>query len=155
AESEDRFEVRSACEALFLNGKHAEAMKILADRKKNIPLLFELLIARMQYQEAFALAREAQVLDKDEQYRLDLQRGRALYQLGEADEALQIFARLGESLKEVGEMTSARDLIKALVQLGLGEQASDRCSRYLALIQKQGVSESYAQVLEPLFGPDK
>ncbi len=155
AESEDRFEVRSACDALLLNGKYADALKILIDRKKNVPLAFDLLVARLQFQEAFALAREAQLLDKDEQFMLDLHRARALFQLGEKGEAQQILERLGGSLKEVGEMTSARDLVKALVRLGLPEQAGEQAARYLALIQKQGVIEGFAEVLEPLFGTDK
>ena len=154
-ESDDRFELRSACEALLLVGKYPEALAVLVARKRNAALTFDLLAARMQYTEAFALAHEAKLLDKDEQFALDLRRARLLYQLGERDQSLQLFAKLSGDLKELGEITSARDLVKTMARLGLKAEAGARCAAYMATLQKQGVAGAFAQLLEPLYGSDK
>ena len=95
------------------------------------------------------------MLDKDEQFMLDRCRARLLYQLGEKEQALQLFAQLGGSLKELGEITSARDLVKTMARLGLKDQAAERAAQYMATLQKQGVAEAFAQLLEPLFDKDK
>lgn len=154
-ESDDPFELRSACESLCLVGKHPEALAALTTRKRSASLAFDLLAARMQYAEAFALSREAKLLDKDEQFALDLRRARLMYQLGERDQALQIFATLAGKLKELGELSSMRDLVKTMTRLGLKDRAAEYCAQYMAILQKQGVAEAFAPLLEPLFGRDK
>ncbi len=154
ARSADGFEAQTACESLLLNGRHADALPILIERKKPLAFTFDLLALRMQYAEAFALARDAKALDKEEQFALDLRRARLRYQLGETEAALKQLKQLGESLNETGESNVAYDLIKAMAGLGLKDRAAEYCARYLGQLQKQGMTDGFARLFEPVFGTE-
>ena len=152
AESDDRFDLRTAAEAMLLNGQAKEAIELLSDRKKNVSLAFDLLCSQMRYKDAFALAAETKLLDGDEEFRLDLRRARMWYVLGDKDLALQTLNRLAGTLKEPGQSTSARDLIKVLIRLMQRDRAAEVCGNYLAAIQQNGATSGWGELLEPLFG---
>ena len=157
AAGDDRNEVRMAADALLLNGRAEDALKLLLDKKRNLALTFDLLCAQMRFKEAFALVDAARDEDTDpgERSEIEVRRARMLYMLGDRDSALQLFRKLAESIKEPSDLQLARTLVRTEARLGLKELAGDHAARAIDKLGKAGARDGFSQLLEPVFDRNK
>jgi Flp pilus assembly protein TadD len=128
---ENDVEAWYAAKALFLNDRPADALDLLAKIARHADVSFEVLAARGRYGEAFAVA-EAVTADDRRKPLLEVLRARALYLLGEKDQAQAVFARLASNIKDGGETLWHERLVDVESRLGLREQAEEHCGRVLA-----------------------
>ena len=95
-------EVFEAAVALFANHRAEEATKILLERKQNLGLLAEVLIARLRYTEALKLFadRTDRALTPEEKLAFDLRRARILMLTGDREGAVQLFNQVVDGLRK-------------------------------------------------------
>jgi tetratricopeptide (TPR) repeat protein len=146
--SNDRVEAGSATEALLLNGRFREALPV---GKGTPSFAFDLLCAQLRYKDALALGDSVRVDEKEERFRLGLGRAVALHRVGQKEKAVALFAELGSGLKESADLSSARELVRAMVKLNLREQAAEQAAHYLEYLRKQDVRLGWDEVLDPIF----
>jgi len=184
ADDETEGSVRSDADALLLNGKASEAIKILIDKKKEMGLTFELLCAQMKHKEAFALVDEARRRDamkiddplkqaekNFERGQIGIQRARTLYLLGEKEAATQLFGQLADDFKKWQTIPKdenaepdininqfeilARTLVKAQTRVGLRDHAANNAAGAIDLLQKGQTGINVSAFFEALFGEQK
>lgn len=122
-------------EALFLNDRPQQAIELLTPGKNPAPA-FECLTAQLKFKEAFELADRARAAGKDVQW-LDVRWGRVLHNLGKKEEALQVFARLGASIKDAKDLSPFGNLIENEYRLNLKEQAFAHTAQVLSRAEKE------------------
>src|SRR5579864_5793306 len=93
-QTEDTYNWLYGIEALLLNGRANEAMDLLLEKKRTPNITFDLLCAQLKFREAFELAHTAEKLEGAEGFSLKAHKARAMYLLGQREEALQLFAQL-------------------------------------------------------------
>ncbi len=153
----DRYLVRQIAESMLLNGKPAEAIELLLDKKRNVAMTFDLLAAQTKYSEAFAFARAVKLDDPEEKFQIDLRRARLLYLTGERDSAIQLFDALAErTLTVPHDSHFVRDLLKLMVRLGLKDRAGEHLLRVMSerTKQRERMDEENYQILDAVFGDD-
>jgi hypothetical protein len=155
--NDDKPGLRLDADALLLNGRPDEAIKVLADKKKELALVFDLLCARMKHKEAFALVDDARRRDTDpaERSEIEIRRARMLHLLGEHEAALQLFGKIAEDIKGRDNMTLARNLVRAESRVGLRDLAAKHAAESVAQLQKAGQIDGFGDLFEPVFGDDK
>jgi predicted Zn-dependent protease len=124
-------EIWYAAKALFLNDRPADAIALLGKTSYRFDIRFEVLTTQGRYREAFEAA-DAVKADDPQKPLIEVLRARTLYQLGEKDKALAIFARLAADIKEGNEALWQDRLVEAEQRLGLHEQAQEHCAKVLA-----------------------
>lgn len=149
--------VRLDADALLLNGRANDAIKILVDKKAEMGLTFDLLCAQMRHKEAFALVDEARRRDTNpmERNEIEVRRARMLALLGDRDSATQLFQKLADEIKGREDFQLAKSLIKTEARVGLRDLAADHCAKMIAALSKSGQVDGFTQLLEPIFGDDK
>jgi tetratricopeptide (TPR) repeat protein len=154
---DDAAVLRLYADALMLNGKPNDAIKILVDKKRELALTFDLLCAQMKHKEAFDLVNEARRRDTEpmERDRIEIRRARMLYVLGEKDSAIQLFQKLIGNVKGHAELMLARDLVKTEARVGLRDLAADHAGEAITQMMKAGMPGGFATLLEPVFGDNK
>jgi Flp pilus assembly protein TadD len=124
-------EVWYAAKVLFLNDRPADALALLAKSPRQADAVFEVLAAQGRYREAFAAA-DALKADHPDRPAVEVLRGRALYQLGEKERALAVFAKLAEGMLDGNETSWHHQLVETEYRLGLRAQAQEHCARLVA-----------------------
>lgn len=154
---DDRATLRMDADALMLNGRANDAIKILTEKKTEMALTFDLLCAQMKHKEAFALVDEARRRDTNpmERDEIEVRRARMLAVLGDRDSAEQLFKKLVNEIRGRENFTLARSLIKTEARTSFRDLAFDHCGLILAALVKSGQVDSLNQLIEPLFGDNK
>lgn len=138
-----------AAKALFLNDRTGDAMDALVATKSYRPV-FDVLAHQLKYGEALELAKKV-AADHPQRFEIDLRRAQVLFNLGEKDAALQLFAKLADELEaktDLVNLSGHRDLIKAEMRLGLTDLAFAHTARFLT---RTKLDEITKQLLEELF----
>jgi tetratricopeptide (TPR) repeat protein len=151
--------IRLDANALLLNGKANDAIAIMADKKKELALTFDLLCAQMKHKEAFDLVDEARRRDTDpmERSKIEVRRARMLYMLGEKETAIQLFEKIADDLKSIDDDVFMSEslplsLIKTEVRAGLRDRALIHAGKIIELYRKAGKNDGFAPLLQPIFG---
>src|SRR5262249_34479438 len=134
---EDNGEIWLCAKALFLNDRPDDALALLR-RGRDLANGFDILCAQLRYREAFDLAARARQGGRPVPPALQVNQARALFLLGEKDNALQLFAKAAEEIKERKDLAWYESLLEAEVQLGLKDQALAHCAHGL-LVGKEPV----------------
>jgi predicted Zn-dependent protease/Tfp pilus assembly protein PilF len=144
---------RTLADALFLNGKTDDGIKLLIDKKSELAMAFDLLGLQMKYKEAFALVEEARKRDTNprERNELEIRRARQLYLLGDKDSAIQLFTKSVENIKEASDIALARLLIRSEAKMGLKELAMTHTAQSLEALTKLGQRDGFNLLFEPIF----
>jgi tetratricopeptide (TPR) repeat protein len=134
--------------ALFINDRPKEAMEQLLEGER-VFTAFEILCARQQYDEAFALADRAKKKPGDA-FLFDVLRGRSLCMLGERAEGAALFAKLSDRLDE-GRVSNYDflDLVKAELRAGLTDAAFNDAARLLVATPVKGLDARLLNFLFP------
>jgi tetratricopeptide (TPR) repeat protein len=150
---EDQATPRFAAEALLLNSRADDAIKLLVEKKNSLALAFDLLCARMKHKAAFDLVDDARRRDTEpaERNEIEVRRARMLYLLGEKEAASQLFRKAAENIHEASDLHLARTLVKTELRLGLREQAFEHAAAALGNLVKVGQHDGYNPLFEPLF----
>src|SRR5262249_9003570 len=151
-QTEDRFEWLYGIEALLLNGHAAEALNLLLEKKRTPAIAFDLLCAQLKFREAFELARTAEKLEGEEGFTLKSHKARALYLLGERDQALQLFTQVARDECKPEGMQTTCELIRILARLTLPERAAEIAAQYLILLAHESRFDGWDNLVEPLYG---
>jgi tetratricopeptide (TPR) repeat protein len=151
-QTEDRYDWLYGIEALLLNGHATEAMELLLEKKRTPAITFDLLCAQLKFREAFELAHTAEKLEGEEGFTLKAHKARAMYLLGQREEALQLFTLVAAEERKLEGIQNTRELIKILQRLALEERADEVCAQYLNLLVKENRFDSWEQIVDPLFG---
>jgi tetratricopeptide (TPR) repeat protein len=140
---------------LLLNERSTEAFERLGKSSANNDVAFDLLVGQMRYREAFALAEKPQTEGDDEDRRkFTIKHARALYLIGERDQAGQLFARVAGELKSPIDGETAAELIQTQVRLGLRDAAREAAATYLGVLSRLAVdsaADPTRRVLEAVF----
>jgi tetratricopeptide (TPR) repeat protein len=157
AEMEDELALRIEANALMLNGKANDAIKILGDKKRELALVFDLLCAQMRHKEAFDLVDEARRRDTlpKEWHDIQVRRARMHCLLGDKDGAIQLFGAVAEAVKGPGDLFLACNLIKAEVRVAFLDLAAEHAAKCIAVLEQEGQPSKFAQLAEPIFSSDK
>lgn len=157
-------EIFNAVVALYANNRAEEATKILIERKQNLGLLAEVLIARLRYQDALTLLADDKALPFDEKLAFDLRRARVLMLVGRRDEAVQLFNTVAEGMRKSGversnsfaAINAIRSVLRAEVRTGLRDLAAEHAAEFLAsgTFGRFEQSASGESAFEILFGQD-
>src|SRR5262249_12465536 len=96
-------DVMDAAVALLANHRADPATELLLEKKKNLALLCEILIARMRYKEALELIgtgkKEKETVPVAERLDFNLRRARVLMTAGRKDDAVQLFEEVARGLQ--------------------------------------------------------
>lgn len=142
ADVNDRETVRETAYSLLLNHRAAEATALLADKRQNLGLLAELLIAQMRFKEALDL--EPGRADRGsavERIEFDMRRARVLATLGKREAAVQLFGKVADSfrgkLRDELASPEARDrevrtLLRTELRVGLKSLADEHAAAFLS-----------------------
>src|SRR5439155_20799531 len=107
--------------------------------------VFELLTIQGKYREAFALA------DKIDQVAVQVRKARTLYVLGVRDQAMQVFAALGDKIEKAKDPAEYAALVDVEYKLDLKDLAFAHAARVLARGTKERAQTS---VLYHIFPKD-
>ena len=129
-------EVGAAAKALMLNDRPGEGIEILI-RDKQYAEAVELLCAQLRFGEALALAERAAAEGGKFSAHTAVQRARALYTLGEKEQALTLFAKVGGEIKEAAELAERGSLVDVEYRLGLKEEAFDDAAVLLGRLARE------------------
>ncbi len=153
---EDAATLRKQVDALLMNGKAEETIKILKERKKQMGLTFELLCAQMKHKEAFALVDEARTRDteKEEQQDIQLHRAQMLGLLGERDASQQLFKELFNAPRFRLRVDQAVPLIRSEARARVKDLAAEHAAELLDHFAKEGEFYGFDRLFEPIFGSD-
>jgi predicted Zn-dependent protease len=127
----------AGAKAFLLNDRPDEGLKLLA-RGGEQKVLFEILVARLQFGPALELVDKARTANSPELPVLEILKARTLHSLGEKDKALPIFTRYAGQIKEGVEVSWYEDLIDAEYRAGLTDQAFEHAARVLAVSKDPG-----------------
>jgi tetratricopeptide (TPR) repeat protein len=141
-------DVLDATVALLSNHRAEAATELLLEKKKNLALLSEILIARMRYKEALDLIgsgkTEKEAISADERRDFNLRRARVLVLTGHPDDAVQLFASVADALvhsdqKRVLTFTpAARALVRTELRLGLRDLACEHAALFADAMREGG-----------------
>ncbi len=160
-EYSDADHVLEAAHALLLNNKVNEATDLLLATRQNPGLLFDLLSARMRYGDALRLLDEPAAAPHDPE--TGLRRARLLHTIGRRDEAVRVFNRVAESLRQNPERgrgsadpsSVARHLIRGEMRLGLKDLAAEHAALFVGGdAGTRNLFRHGESAFELLFGPD-
>lgn len=135
----DPDDVFSAAVALFANHRADGATDLLTERRSNLALLSEVLVARMRYRDALELigagAKGQEAVAPHERLNFDLRRARVLMTTGRRDAAVQLFAEVARGLRagrdERGFTTAARALVRTELRVGLRDLACEHAAQFV------------------------
>ena len=166
----ERESVRDAAFGLLLNHRAADATALLVEKRRNLGLLAEIHIARLQFKEALALTGPVRVADDDddsadakEKHESDLRRARVLVLVGRRDEAVQLFTRVADGLKNLTAEAddwddldrARRSLVRSELRVGLRDLACEHAGGFLPEKAAEVVAgEGTETVFDILFGSD-
>jgi tetratricopeptide (TPR) repeat protein len=126
--------------ALLANHRADDATDLLLEKKKNLGLLSEILIARKRYKEALDLvgggAKEKETIGASDKLDFNLRRARVLMMTGHKDDAVQLFEQVARDLlaregRRAFFDTSARSLIRTEIRLGLRDLACEHAALFV------------------------
>jgi tetratricopeptide (TPR) repeat protein len=137
-----------AAKALFLNDRPADALEILI-QKGDRALAFEVMVARMQFREAFKLVDAERAAIGNQLPELEILEARTLCSLGHKDKALPVFARYGELLTGAATESWSETLVEAELRVGLTDQALRHAAKVLSLAKEPGRERHMLQKLFP------
>ena len=150
--------------ALLANNQAEEATRILLEKKQNLGLLAEMLIAQLRYKEALALIDSGdKQLSAREKLEFDLRRARILVLLGHRDDAVQVFNKVADGLRQAAKfadsaspITAIRSLIRTELRVGLKDLAAEHAARFVADGTYRNVDDTATgeSAFEILFGQD-
>lgn len=154
-ELNDPTEEWTVTKGLLLNERAPEALERLLKSELSRESAFDLLVAQMRYREAFALAEKISAdSDPERSVRFAIKRARALFLIGDRDQALQTFATARGKLTGAGDADLAADFVQTQMRLGLRDAARESAALILAVASRQsndGVPEIMRRVLETAF----
>ncbi|MFO0927910.1 MAG: hypothetical protein U0736_12860 [Gemmataceae bacterium] len=143
--SPTRGEVLPFARALFLNGRPADALDLLRHDATAARLRYEVLSARLQYAQAFAVVEEAVKAGEPTAPALELLQARTLALLGEKERAVAIVKKHAEAIKPGPLLPWLAELIEAEAVVSGRDAAFARAGKILAL-------NTEAAWLQRLFG---
>jgi len=162
-----REDVRDAAFALLLNHRAAAATELLREKRQNLGLLAEILIARLRFKDALALSTPAKdadaEFDRQEKLDADLRRARVLVLTGRREEAVQLFTRVADGLKNLAAEVrdwddihrARRALLRSELRAGLRDLACEHAGLYVADAPDSGNEPAGGEtVFDLLFGTD-
>jgi tetratricopeptide (TPR) repeat protein len=141
----DRF---CCAKALLLNGRPVEAIDLLA-RSGHRPAAFELLCARDNFADAFALVEKARTAKDPELPRLEVLHARTLFHLGDREQGRRLFARLAAEIRPGQDFSWFEDLVEAEVRVGLVDEAAGHAASILASSSDNGWPGRLFRLLAP------
>lgn len=151
----DPAEEWTVTKGLLLNERVAESLERLTKSDHWREAAFDLLVAQMRYREAFALAEKIGVDgDSERSARFAIKRARALYLIGERDQASQTFTAARAKLQAGGETEVTAEMVQTQMRLGLRDAARESAALFLAVAGRQSPDspqESMRRVLEAAF----
>ncbi len=160
-----RQDIRDAAFTLLLSNRAADATELLLQKRQNLGLLSEILIARLRFKDALELIRPgkttADTLDPQEKLDFDLRRARVLVLTGHREEAIQLFTQVAAGLKtqagetHVGDDThrAQRALLRAEVRVGLRDLASEHAAQFVPAESLYRAEQNEAEtVFDILYG---
>jgi predicted Zn-dependent protease len=121
-----------AAKAFFLNDLPADGLEWVGRSNRNTAR-FEILVAQLKYNEAFAVVEAARTAGARDMQALELLQARTLYLLGEKEKAQAIFTRYAGDIKEGFDEEVVHALLETEYRLGLKDQAFEHCAKALAL----------------------
>jgi tetratricopeptide (TPR) repeat protein len=134
-------DVTDAAVTLLTNRRAAAATDLLLEKKKNLALLSEILIARMRYKDALDLlgggAKEKEAVGAGERLDFNLRRARVLTMTGRRDAAVQLFEEAARALtarEGRGPFfpAPARALVRTELRVGLRDLACEHAALFVA-----------------------
>lgn len=133
-----QMDILDAAVALFANHRANDATDLLLEKRQNLALLAEVLIARMRYRDALDLigAKDKDRVAGTERAEFNLRRARVLMTTGYRDDAVQLFEQVARGLRnnERGRMVfdvSARALVRTELRLGLRDLACEHAAQFV------------------------
>ena len=151
-------EVADAAIALFSNHRVEDGTRILLDRKLNLGLLAETLIARLRYKEALAITLGEGTVSEAEKLAFDLRRARLLMLTGQRDEAVKLFGQVAAGLRPEQapdrQVRSIRTLLRTEMRVGLKDLADTHAAAFLVGAYGAFDGASGESAFELLFGQD-
>jgi hypothetical protein len=152
---DDPNEEWTVIKALLLNERYTDAFVRLAKTNTFREAAFDLLVTQMHYREAFALADKPPAdADDDDRRKFTIKHARALYLIGEHDQAGQLFAKVAGELRTPTDGETAAELIQAQTRLGLREPAREAAATYLGLLARRSddsAADPSRRVLDAMF----
>lgn len=152
----ENWSARVGARNLLLNERPADALAVLEkgqeaamlDRSDTYVMAFEVLAGQLRFREALELADKAKGDNGKTMPEVEIRRARTLFNLGERDQAMKLFAQVAEEGKTGKELFLA-DLVEAEFSLGLKDQAFAHCARMLARVKEEDFP--YRGALYPVF----
>jgi hypothetical protein len=152
---EDVNEEWTVIKALLLNERFTDAFVRLGKTNAFREAAFDLLVAQMRYRDAFALAEKPPAdIDDDDRRKFTIKHARALYLIGEHDQARQLFTKVAGELRSPGDGETAAELIQAQTRLGLRDPAREAATTYLGILARgsdDSASDPSRRVLDAVF----
>lgn len=154
-------DIMDATVALLANHRAGDATELLLEKKKNLALLSEVLIARMRYKQALDLIgggkKEKETISATERLDFNLRRARVLMMTGDRDAAVQVFNEVARGLSanrpNNGFTVPARSLIRTEIRIGLRDLACEHASLFIPVpgepLRVEASGESPFELLFP------
>ena len=133
-----------AAVGLLANHRADAATDLLLEKKKNLALLSEILIARMRYKQAMDLIgtgkKEKETVTAAERLAFNLRRARVLMMTGHKDDAIQVFNEVARGINVRYEPAAgqplvftvpARSLIRTELRVGLRDLACEHAAPFV------------------------
>jgi tetratricopeptide (TPR) repeat protein len=150
ASKDDEATAGLVAKALFLNDRPADAIDILI-RHGDRAMAFQILVARMQFKEAFKLVAAERAATGMKLPELEILAARTLWGLGEKEKARPVFAHYGDRIAEDADASWFDTLIESELIAGLKDQALKHAGKMLSLSAEKG----FDKLLLPKLFPDK
>ncbi len=136
----EQMDILDAAVALFANHRADAATDLLLEKRQNLALLAEVLIARMRYKDALDLIGAGGIekgkIGGTERAEFNLRRARVLMATGYRDDAVQLFEQVARGMRnnERGRMLfdiSARALVRTELRMGLRDLACEHAAQFV------------------------
>ncbi len=133
-------DIMDAAVALLANRRADAATDLLLEKKKNLALLSEILVARMRYKDALDLIgtgkKEKETTSASERRDFNLRRARVMMMTGYKDDAIQVFNEVARGLTDnegrpAGFSVVDRSLIRTELRVGLRDLACEHASQFV------------------------
>lgn len=140
--------VFNIAEALFLNGRYNEGMDLF-NRRRDVSGALEVLCTQSRFREASEAADRHRNDPNKDAITLEMVRARALYALGEKEQAVKILNGLSVQLQQVGNMGLLESLVMHEHRMGLKDIAFEHCANALVRLAN---SRGQTRLFNLLFG---
>jgi tetratricopeptide (TPR) repeat protein len=163
----DREQVREAAYALLLNHRATEATELLKEKRQNLGLLAEMLIAQLRFKEALDLEpAKADGGSFVERIEFDMRRARVLATLGKREAAVQLFGKVADSFRGPTDQHAnnetrdreMRTLLRTELRVGLKDLAGEHAAWFVTADgnapSRRTTATSSESIFEVLFTTD-